>query len=146
MGLQEGNAAPHIKTPEFDLAGFKGQKVVIFFFPKADTPGCTTEACAFRDSSKMFHKKNAVIIGISPDKAAAQAKFATKYELPYTFVPDPEHAIAEAYEVWKEKSMYGRTYMGIERTTFIIDEQGKIAKIFPKVKVTGHAADVLANL
>ena len=146
MGLQEGNAAPHIKTSEFDLAGLKGKKVVIFFFPKADTPGCTKEACEFRDSSKMFQKKNAVIIGISPDKAAAQAKFATKYELPYTFVPDPEHAIAEAFDVWKEKSMYGRTYMGIERTTFIIDEKGKIAKIFPKVKVTGHAAEVLGSL
>ncbi len=146
MGLQEGNAAPHIKTPEFDLAALKGQKVVIFFFPKADTPGCTKEACEFRDSTKMFQKKNAVIVGISPDKAAAQAKFATKYELPYTFVPDSEHAIAEAFEVWKEKSMYGRKYMGIERTTFIIDEKGRIAKIFPKVKVTGHAAEVLGSL
>ena len=146
MALQEGNPAPHIKTSEFDLAKLKGQKVVIFFFPKADTPGCTKEACEFRDSTKMFQKKNTVIVGISPDKAAAQAKFATKYELPYTFVPDPEHAIAEAFDVWKEKSMYGRKYMGIERTTFIIDEKGKIAKIFPKVKVTGHAAEVLGSL
>jgi len=146
MALQEGKPAPHIKTSEFDLAKLKGQKVVIFFFPKADTPGCTKEACEFRDSTKMFQKKNTVIVGISPDKAAAQAKFATKYELPYTFVPDPEHAIAEAFDVWKEKSMYGRKYMGIERTTFIIDEKGKIAKIFPKVKVTGHAAEVLGSL
>ena len=146
MPIQEGNPAPHIKTSEFDLAKLKGQKVVIFFFPKADTPGCTKEACSFRDSSKTFSKKNAVIIGISPDKAAAQANFATKYDLPYTFVADPDHAIAEAYEVWKEKSMYGRKYMGIERTTFIVDEKGKIAKIFPKVKVDGHAEDVLANL
>jgi len=146
MALKVGDRAPDIKTSEFSLAGLKGQRVVIFFFPKADTPGCTTEACEFRDSSKAFTKKNAAILGISPDKAAAQAKFATKYDLPYTFVPDPEHAIAEAFEVWKEKSMYGRKYMGIERTTFVIDEKGKIAHIFPKVKVKGHAAEVLAAL
>jgi len=146
MTLQEGSSAPNIKTSEFDLAKLKGKKVVLFFFPKADTPGCTKEACAFRDSSKTFSKKNAVIVGISPDKAAAQAKFATKYDLPYTFVPDPEHTIAEAYGVWKEKSMYGRTYMGIERSTFVIDEKGKIAKIYPKVKVDGHAEAVLAEL
>lgn len=146
MTLQEGSSAPQIKTSAFDLAKQKGQKVVIFFFPKADTPGCTKEACEFRDSSKKFDKQNAVIVGISPDKETAQAKFATKYDLPYQFVPDPEHSIAEAYGVWKEKSMYGRKYMGIERTTFIIDEKGKIAKIFPKVKVAGHAAEVLAAL
>ena len=146
MALQAGDRAPNIKTPEFSLASLQGQRVVIFFFPKADTPGCTTEACEFRDASKTFTKKNAAIIGISPDKAAAQAKFAAKYDLPYTFVPDPEHAIAEAFGVWKEKSMYGRKYMGIERTTFVIDEKGKIAHIFAKVKVKGHAAEVLESL
>ena len=146
MALIEGNQAPDIKTAEFSLSKLKGQRVVIFFFPKADTPGCTTEACEFRDASKTYTKKNAVIIGISPDKAAAQAKFATKYDLPYTFVPDEDHSNAEAYGVWQEKSMYGRKYMGIARTTFVIDEKGKIAKIFEKVKVKGHAAEVLAAL
>ena len=146
MSRQVGSKAPDIKTPEFSLASLKGQRAIVFFFPKADTPGCTKESCEFRDASKAFAKKNATIIGISPDKPAAQAKFAAKYDLPYTFVADPDHAIAEAYGVWKEKSMYGRKYMGIERTTFVIDEKGKIAHIFPKVKVSGHAAAVLEAL
>jgi len=146
MQIQVGKPAPEIKTPEFSLAGLKGQRVVVFFFPKADTPGCTTESCEFRDAHKTFAKKNAVIVGISPDKTAAHAKFAAKYSLPFTLVADPEHAIAEAYGVWKEKSMYGRKYMGIERTTFVIDEQGRIAKIFAKVKPAGHAAEVLEAL
>jgi len=146
MAIQVGDKAPDIKSPEFSLAGAKGQRVVVFFFPKADTPGCTKEACEFRDAQKKFTKSNAAIVGISPDKAAAHEKFAAKYSLPFTLVPDPEHSIAEAYGVWKEKSMYGRKYMGIERTTFVIDEKGKIAKIFPKVKPEGHAAQVLEAL
>jgi peroxiredoxin Q/BCP len=146
MPIQVGDKAPDIKTSEFSLADAKGQRVVLFFFPKADTPGCTTEACEFRDAQKTFTRKNAAIVGISPDKPAAHAKFAEKYSLPYTLVPDPDHAIAEAYGVWKEKSMYGRKYMGIERTTFVIDEKGKIAKIFAKVKAAGHAAEVLEAL
>ena len=146
MAIQVGDRAPNIKTSEFSLASLKGRRVVLFFFPKADTPGCTKEACEFRDSSKTFSKKNAVIVGISPDQPAAHAKFAAKYSLPYTLVPDPDHAIADAYGVWKEKSMYGRKYMGIERTTFVIDEQGKIAHIFAKVKPAGHAAQVLEAL
>jgi thioredoxin-dependent peroxiredoxin len=146
MPIQVGDRAPNIKTSEFSLADAKGQRVVLFFFPKADTPGCTKEACEFRDAQKTFTRKNAAIVGISPDKAAAHAKFAEKYSLPYTLVPDPDHAIAEAYGVWKEKSMYGRKYMGIERTTFVIDEKGKIAKIFAKVKPAGHAAEVIEAL
>jgi len=146
MPIQVGDKAPNIKTSEFSLAEAKGQRVVLFFFPKADTPGCTKEACEFRDAQKTFTRKNAAIVGISPDKPAAQAKFAEKYSLPYVFVADPDHAIAEAYGVWKEKSMYGRKYMGIERTTFVIDEKGKIAKIFAKVKPAGHAAEVLEAL
>jgi peroxiredoxin Q/BCP len=146
MAIQVGGRAPNIKTSAFSLDGLKGQRVVVFFFPKADTPGCTKEACEFRDSSKIFSKKNAAIIGISPDQPAAHAKFAAKYGLPFTLVPDPDHAIAEAYGVWKEKSMYGRKYMGIERTTFVIDEQGKIEHIFHKVKPAGHAAQVLEAL
>jgi len=146
MPIQVGDKAPNIKTSEFSLADAKGKRVVLFFFPKADTPGCTMEACEFRDAQKTFTRKNAAIVGISPDKPAAQAKFAAKYGLPYTLVPDPDHAIAEAYGVWKEKSMYGRKYMGIERTTFVIDEKGKVARIFAKVKPAGHAAEVLEAL
>lgn len=146
MPIQVGDKAPNIKTSEFSLADAKGQRVVLFFFPKADTPGCTKEACEFRDAQKTFTRKNAAIVGVSPDKHAAQATFAEKYSLPYPLVPDPDHAIAEAYGVWKEKSMYGRKYMGIERTTFVIDEKGKIAKIFAKVKPAGHAAEVLEAL
>jgi len=146
MSIQVGDKAPNIKTSEFSLADAKGQRVVLFFFPKADTPGCTKEACEFRDAEKAFTRKNAAIVGISPDKLAAQAKFAEKYSLPYAFVADPDHAIAEAYGVWKEKSMYGRKYMGIERTTFVIDEKGKIGEIFAKVKPAGHAAEVLEAL
>jgi len=146
MAIRVGDKAPEIKGPGFSLAGLKGQRVVVFFFPKADTPGCTKEACEFRDAQKIFTKKNAAIVGISPDKEAAHAKFAAKYGLTFTLVADPEHAIAEAYGVWKEKSMYGRKYMGIERTTFVIDEKGKIAEIFNKVKPEGHAAAVLEAL
>ena len=140
MSLQLGDRAPAIKAVP------KGKTTVVFFFPKADTPGCTQESCDFRDLSKKFTKKDVEIVGISPDKPEAQAKFATKYGLPYTFVPDPDHAIAEAYGVWKEKKNYGKTYMGIERTTFVIDKQGKIAQIYPRVKVAGHAEKVLESL
>lgn len=146
MPIQVGDKAPDIKTSAFSLADLKGQRVVLFFFPKADTPGCTAEACAFRDSHKTFSRKNAAIVGISPDKPAAHAKFAEKYSLLYPLVPDPDHAIADAYGVWKEKSMYGRKYMGIERSTFIIDEKGNIAEIFAKVKPAGHATEVLEAL
>jgi thioredoxin-dependent peroxiredoxin len=146
MAIQEGDKAPDIKTSEFKLAEQRGKRVVLFFYPKSDTPGCTKEACEFRDAAKAFAKRDAVIVGLSPDKAPAQQKFAVKYDLPFTLVPDPEHAIAEAYGVWVEKSMYGRKYMGIERSTFVIDEKGKIAHVFRKVKPEGHAAAVLEAL
>jgi thioredoxin-dependent peroxiredoxin len=146
MTLQIGDRAPEIRSGAFDLAKLRGKRVVLFFYPKSDTPGCTKEACEFRDASKQFAKANAEIIGLSPDKADKQQKFAEKYSLPYNFVPDPDHAIAEAYGVWKEKSMYGKKYMGIERTTFVVDETGKIEKIFSKVKPAGHAAEVLESL
>ncbi len=146
MAIQEGDKAPDIKTSEFILAEQRGKRVVLFFYPKSDTPGCTKEACEFRDAAKTLAKREAIIVGLSPDKAAAQKKFSVKYDLPFTLVPDPEHAIAEAYGVWVEKSMYGRKYMGIERTTFVIDEKGKIAHVFRKVKPEGHAAQVLEAL
>lgn len=146
MSLQVGDRAPEIRAGPFHLSSLRGKSVVLFFFPKADTPGCTRESCAFRDLSKKFAKLNAEIVGISPDKSEAQEKFIAKYELPYTLVPDPDHAIAEAYGVWKEKKNYGRTYMGVERTTVVVDPQGNVAKIYPKVKVDGHAEKVLATL
>jgi peroxiredoxin Q/BCP len=146
MSLKSGDRAPDIQAGSFKLSALKGKTVVLFFFPKADTPGCTKESCEFRDASKQFAKRNAEIVGVSPDKTESQAKFATKYSLPYTFVPDTDHKIAEAYGVWKEKSMYGRKYMGMERSTFVIDPHGKIAQIFSKVKVAGHAAEVLESL
>jgi len=140
MTLQLGDRAPAIKALP------KGKTVVLFFFPKADTPGCTQESCDFRDLSKKFTKKDVEIVGISPDKPEAQEKFATKYGLPYTFIADPDHSIAEAYGVWKEKKNYGKTYMGIERTTFVIDPKGNIAQIYPRVRVAGHAEKVLESL
>jgi peroxiredoxin Q/BCP len=149
--LKEGSLAPEIKLETdsgqpFRLSSLKGKNIVLYFYPKADTPGCTKEACAFRDTSKKFSKANTVIIGVSPDTSKAQLKFKEKFDLPFTLLADPDHAAAEAYGVWKEKSMYGRTYMGVERTTFVIDSKGAIKKIFPKVKVEGHAEEVLAAL
>jgi peroxiredoxin Q/BCP len=146
MALQTGDRAPEIRSGAFQLSKLRGKRVVLFFYPKSDTPGCTKEACGFRDESKKFSKLDTEIVGISPDKPEVQAKFAAKYKLPYTFVADPDHSIAEAYGVWKEKSMYGRKYMGIERSTFVVGDDGKIAKIFAKVKPEGHATEVLESL
>lgn len=146
MSLNAGDKAPDIRSGAFQLSKLRGKSVVIFFFPKADTPGCTRESCAFRDLHKKFSKLNAEIVGISPDKSEPQEKFIAKYDLPYTLVPDPDHSISEAYGVWKEKMNYGRTYMGIERTTVVVGPDGKIAKIYPRVKVDGHAEKVLEAL
>jgi peroxiredoxin Q/BCP len=148
--LQPGSPAPAIQLQTdtgdtFDLSSARGKKVVLFFYPKADTPGCTTEACEFRDAYPKFGD-SAIVLGISPDTPKAQAKFKEKFGFPYPLLADTEHAVAEAYGVWKEKSMYGKKYMGIERTTFVIDESGNIAKIFNKVKPAGHAEEVLATL
>ena len=117
--------------------------MVLYFYPKADTPGCTKEACSFKDNSPKFGAANTVIVGVSPDQSDAQAKFKSKFDLPFTLLADADHAAAEAYGVWKEKNMYGKKYMGVDRTTFVIDPSGKIKKIFPKVKVEGHAQEVL---
>jgi len=149
--LKEGDQAPKIRVrtdagEEFRLSDLKGKRVVLYFYPKADTPGCTTEACEFRDGAAAFQKKGAAVVGISPDKPAAQAKFKSKYGLPFTLLADEEKAAAQAYCVWKEKNMYGKKVMGIERTTFVIGPDGKIEKIYSKVKAQGHAADVLAHL
>lgn len=144
--LKPGDKAPDIKIGDFQLSKLKGQRVVLYFYPKADTPGCTVEACEFRDDIKSFAKKGTMVVGVSPDKPAAQDKFKQKYDLPFTMVPDEEKAAANAYGVWKEKNMYGRKVMGIERTTFVIGPDGKIEKIYNKVKAKGHAAAVLEAL
>ena len=120
--------------------------VVLYFYPKDDTPGCTTEACELRDVHKQIANKNAVVLGVSPDSAKSHEKFSTKFNLPFTLVTDEDHNICEAYGVWKEKSMYGRKYMGVERTTFIIGPDGNITKIFRKVKPAGHAEEVLSAI
>ena len=149
--LKEGDAAPPISLDtdsgdHFELNALKGKHVVLYFYPKADTPGCTKEACDFRDTSTRFSKANTVIVGVSPDASKAQAKFKDKFDLPFTLLADVGHKAAEDYGVWKEKSMYGKKYMGVERTTFVIGPDGKITKIFPKVKVDGHAEEVLAAI
>jgi thioredoxin-dependent peroxiredoxin len=149
--LKEGDKAPNISLDTdggepFTLSSLNGKNVVLYFYPKADTPGCTKEACAFRDNSKKFTKANTVIVGVSPDTSKAQLKFKEKFDLPFTLLADKDHAAAEAFGVWKEKSMYGKKYMGVERATFVIDTKGVIRKIFPKVKVEGHAEEVLAAI
>jgi peroxiredoxin Q/BCP len=149
--LKVGDPAPdiqlHTDTDEdFRLSQMKGKRVVLYFYPRADTPGCTVEACEFRDDIKDFGKKGTAIIGVSPDKPSAQAKFKEKYDLPFTMLADENRAAAEAYGVYKEKNMYGKKVMGIERTTFIIGPDGKIEKIYNKVKAKGHAAEVLESL
>lgn len=151
MALQIGDPAPDFEllTDEgkpLALGSLRGKRVVLFFYPKADTPGCTTEACEFRDAMPRFQGLDAIVLGISPDKPAAQARFRKKYELTYTLLCDTDHQVAEAYGVWKEKSMYGRKYFGIERSTFVIDAAGRIQAAFAKVKPAGHAAEIAAVL
>ena len=149
--LKVGDPAPDIRLhtdtgEDFRLSQMKGKRVVLYFYPRADTPGCTVEACEFRDDIKAFGKKGTAIIGVSPDKPSAQAKFKEKYDLPFTLLADEDKAAAEAYGVYKEKNMYGKKVMGIERTTFIIGPDGKIENIYNKVKAKGHAAQVLEAL
>lgn len=127
---------------KLSLKDLKGRPVVLYFYPKDDTPGCTVEACEFRDAFPRFKGSKAIILGISPDSVKSHQKFKEKFDLPFTLLADEDHAIAEKYGVWQKKSMYGRTYMGIARTTFVIDKDGKVAKIFEKVKPKGHAEEV----
>ena len=128
------------------MNGLKGKKVVLYFYPKDDTSGCTVEACEFRDSWGAVERAGAVVLGVSPDGVASHLKFKNKHSLPFPLLADEDHAVAEAYGAWGEKSMYGRKYHGILRTTFVIDEAGRIARIFEKVKPKGHAAEVLEAL
>jgi peroxiredoxin Q/BCP len=146
-----GDPAPDFTLPTADgasvrLANFKGKKVVLYFYPKDDTPGCTREACSFEENQSAIRKKWAVVLGVSADSSESHAKFAAKFGLSFPLLSDESKKMLKAYGVWKEKSMYGRTYMGIERTTFVIDEKGYIKKVFEKVKVDGHTQEVLDAL
>ncbi len=149
--LQINKKAPAINLPDINgkkrtLKEFLGKKVVLYFYPKDMTPGCTTEACDFRDAFPNFKKLKAVVIGISPDSIERHKKFIEKYELPFILLSDEKKTVLEKYGVWKEKNMYGRKYMGVERTTVLIDEKGIVRKIYPKVKVKGHVEQVYNDL
>jgi thioredoxin-dependent peroxiredoxin len=149
--LKTGDKAPDFKLTaddgkSYSLKDFRGKNIILYFYPKDMTSGCTAEACDFRDNIKLFQKKNTVVIGVSKDNTESHRKFKSKYELPFTLLSDESMDMLNAYGVWKEKSMYGRKYMGIERTTYIIDAKGKIKEIFNKVKVTGHIEEILNKL
>ncbi|MCI0673526.1 MAG: thioredoxin-dependent thiol peroxidase [Myxococcaceae bacterium] len=144
---QVGTNAPDFTLMDQDgrpvrLSEYRGRQVVLYFYPKDDTPGCTREACAFRDDHPVLSGANVVVLGVSPDTARSHKRFAEKFSLPFTLLADPEHQVADAYGVWVEKSMYGRTYMGIQRATFLVGTDGKLARVWPKVKVDEHAAEV----
>ena len=149
--LKEGDLAPDFTAPTdsgdtLSLASLRGQRVVLYFYPKDDTPGCTKQACGIRDSYGEFERRGAVVLGVSPDKETSHVKFKEKYGLPFTLLADPEHTVAEEYDVWKQKSFAGKKYMGIERSTFLIDSDGKVAKVMRRVKPDTHTEDVLAAI
>jgi thioredoxin-dependent peroxiredoxin len=149
--LTVGAKAPAFSAPDasgktISLSDLKGKTVVLYFYPKDDTPGCTVEACSFRDEYAGFGKKGAVVLGVSPDDAKSHTKFIEKFHLPFPLLSDGDHKIALAYGVWVEKSMYGKKYMGVERSTFVIDGAGKLKAIYRKVKPGEHTAEVLAGL
>ena len=148
MSLEVGDLAPNFSTPtdgggKLTLSKLKGKNVILYFYPKDDTTGCTAEACGFRDSFPKFGKIDAVVIGVSRDSVASHDKFKAKYDLPFTLASDEDGEVCKAYGTWVQKSMYGRKYMGIERSTFLIDKMGKLKGIWRKVKVPGHVEDVL---
>jgi len=149
--VEEGKPAPTFTLPSdsgetISLESLRGKPVVLYFYPKDDTPGCTTQACGIRDAFGKFEKAGAVVLGVSPDSAESHVKFRDKYELPFTLLADEDHATAEAYGVWVEKNMAGKTFMGVERSTFVIDADGNVAKVMRRVKPDTHADDVLAAL
>ena len=149
--LREKDPAPHFTLPADDgttvsLESLAGRPVVLYFYPKDDTSGCTAEACEFRDAFPRFRGADAVILGVSPDSVASHRKFKEKFDLPFTLLADTDHEVAERYGVWKEKSMYGRNYMGVDRTTFLIDRNGRLARIFEKVNPQGHAEEVASAI
>ena len=149
--LEEGSKAPDFTLLTHDgtklkLSSLKGAPVVLYFYPKDDTPGCTKEACGFRDAKTKLAKLGAVVLGVSPDTPASHEKFRAKYKLPFTLLCDPDHTVAEKYGAWREKNMYGKKSMGIARSTYLIDAAGKVAKVFKAVKPDVHADQVLAAL
>ena len=151
MALSAGDKAPAFTLQDaagnkVKLSDFKGKFVVLYFYPKDNTPGCTQEACDFRDEHSALQKAGAVVLGVSPDSAASHQKFAAKYELPFPLLVDADHAVAEKFGAWGEKTLYGRKFMGIIRQTYLIGPDGKIARAWPKVKVAGHVAEVKAAI
>ena len=149
--VEEGKPAPDFELTSdagerVKLSDLRGKPVVLYFYPKDDTPGCTTQACGIRDVYGEFNRRGAVVLGISPDDEASHVKFKEKYELPFTLLADTDHQVSETYDVWKERKNYGKTYMGIERSTFLIDSEGNVAKVMRRVKPDTHADDVLAAL
>ncbi|MEM8865065.1 MAG: thioredoxin-dependent thiol peroxidase [Planctomycetota bacterium] len=149
--IEEGNKAPAFTLTADDgskvrLSELKGSPVVLYFYPKDDTPGCTKEACAFRDRKKELKKAGAVVLGVSPDSAESHVKFRDKYDLNFPLLADADHKVAEKYGAWREKNMYGKKSMGIQRSTFLIDSDGKVAKLWKRVKVDGHDEQVLEAL
>jgi len=149
--VEEGKPAPDFELASdggerVKLSSLRGKPVVLYFYPKDDTPGCTTQACGIRDVYADFRDRGAVVLGVSPDDEASHVKFKEKYSLPFTLLADPEHKVAEEYGVWKERNLYGKKSMGIERSTFVIDADGNVAKTMRRVKPDTHAAVVLAAL
>jgi peroxiredoxin Q/BCP len=149
--IEEGKPAPDFELQTdagetVKLSDFRGRPVVLYFYPRDDTPGCTTEACEFRDAYDVFRDRGAEVLGVSPDDVASHVKFKSKYELPFTLLADPDHEVAEKYGVWGERSYAGKSYMGINRSTFLIDGDGKIARAMMGIKPAGHASDVLDAL
>jgi thioredoxin-dependent peroxiredoxin len=151
LPVEEGRPAPDFTLTsdtgdQVSLMALRGRTVVLYFYPKDDTPGCTAQACGIRDSWDEFAERGAVILGVSPDTPESHVRFREKYGLPFTLLADPDHEVAERYGVWVEKQNYGKTYWGIERSTFVIDEEGNVARVMRRVKPDTHAADVLAAL
>jgi peroxiredoxin Q/BCP len=149
--IEEGKPAPDFELQSdtgetVRLSDFRGRQVVLYFYPKDDTPGCTTEACEFRDAYDVYRERGIEILGVSPDDVASHEKFKSKYELPFTLLADPDHGTAEAYGVWSERKTGGKSYMGVNRSTFLIDENGNIARAMLGIKPAGHAAAVLEEL
>ncbi|MBX7167113.1 MAG: thioredoxin-dependent thiol peroxidase [Pirellulales bacterium] len=149
--IEAGKKAPDFTLQADDgakvkLSNLRGKPVVLYFYPKDDTPGCTREACAFRDRKTVLTKLGAQVLGVSPDSVASHVKFRDKFELNFPLLADPEHAVAEKYGAWREKNMYGKKSMGIQRSTFLIDAEGKVAKVWKKVSVDGHDEEVIAAL
>jgi thioredoxin-dependent peroxiredoxin len=149
--VEEGSPAPNFTLTsdsgeQVSLESFRGQPVVLYFYPKDDTPGCTREASGFRDAYSEFEKRGAVVLGVSPDDEASHVRFKEKYELPFTLLADPEHAVAEQYGVWAEKNYAGKKYWGVNRSTFVIDANGNVSKVMHNVKPDGHSDQVLAAL